>query len=158
MNRTTASLPESVDELCFVRLGIQIRAWSAWPYAVRLGRKIERSATAAIASGAGLLGSEQFSMGWNHFGVLQYWRSFEALEAWSHSAPHSDWWREAVERMRTRSDFGIYHEAFLVARGHVESIYMNCNRVGLATFGTLGEPTGPATTGRGRLGRGRSGQ
>lgn len=158
MKRITAALPDSVDELCLVRLGIQIRAWSAWPYALRLGRRIEHAAHAAIASGAGLLRSEQFSAGSRHFGVLQYWRSFDALDAWSHTAPHSEWWREAVERMRSRSDFGVYHEAFLVPRGQVESIYMNCEPVGLATFGTLGEPTGPATTSRGRLGRARNGQ
>ena len=58
--------------------------------------------------------------------------------------------------MRKRSDFGVYHEAFLVPRERVESIYMDCKPVGLATFGTRGEPIGPATTARGRLGRGRS--
>lgn len=154
MHRTTASLPESISELCLVRLGIQVRALSALFHAVRLGRAIDKSAAEAIAAGAGLLCSERFSIAWNHRGVLQYWESFDALDAWSHRPPHSEWWRGAVERMRTRGDVGIYHEAFLVPRHQVESIYMNCRPIGLATFGTEGEPVGPNTTSRGRLGRG----
>jgi hypothetical protein len=154
MLRTAASLPESVTELCLLRLGIQVRGFSAFLYAVRLARAIDRSAAEAMASGAGLLGSERFSLGRGHFGVWQYWRSFEALESWSHRPPHSEWWRGAVDRMRTRSDFGVYHETFLVPRDGVESIYLNCRPTGLATFGTTGEPVGPQTTSRGRLGRG----
>src|SRR5262249_20530396 len=148
-----ASLPESIAELCVVRLGLQVRKASALFYARRLGRAIEKSAKEAIAGETGLLRSERFAMGWNHFGVLQYWRSFDDLEAWSRRPPHSEWWREAVGRMRARGDVGIYHEAYLVPRGQVETIYMNCQPVGLAAFGALGEPVGPLTTGRDRLGR-----
>jgi hypothetical protein len=98
--------------------------------------------------------SERFAIDWGHFGVLQYWRSFAALEAWSHRPPHSDWWRAAVERMRTKRDFGIYHETFLVPRDRIEAIYLDCAATGLATFGTLGAPVGPQTTSGGRLGLG----
>ena len=58
----------------------------------------------------------------------------------------------AVERMRLKHDLGVYHEAFLVRAADIESIYMNCRPAGLATFGVLGEPVGPLTTSRGRLG------
>jgi hypothetical protein len=153
MQRTIALPPDSVAELCLIRLGLQVRRFSATWYAARLGRAIERSAAEAIATGAGLLRSEPFSMGHRHFGVLQYWRSFDDLDAWSHRAPHLDWWRGAVDRMRTRGDFGVYHETFLVPRDRLESIYLNCLPTGLAAFGTLAEPVGPRTTSRGRLGR-----
>lgn len=152
MNRIIAKLPETVTELCLVRLGIQTRGLRALLYARTLARAIDRSATEAIASDAGLLHSERFLIGRGHFGVLQYWRSFEALDAWSHRPPHSEWWRAAMERIRTRDDFGIYHEAYLVPRDRVESIYVNCRPVGLAAFGTQGDPVGPSTTSRGRLG------
>ena len=91
-------------------------------------------------------------IGRGHFGVLQYWRSFEHLEAWSHKPPHSEWWRDIVARMRTRGDVGVYHETFLVPRDRIESIYLECAPAGLSVFGTPGEPNGPATTSRGRLG------
>jgi hypothetical protein len=153
MNRKIAHLPDSVDELCLIRLGFQVHRWTALAYASRLAKAIDRSASEAIAAGAGLLRSERFAFGWRHFGVLQYWRSFDDLEQWGRKPPHSDWWRGAVERGRMKDDFGLYHEVFLVPRAAVESIYLNSEPVGLSAFGTLGEPTGPMTTSRDRLGR-----
>ncbi len=153
MQRTIASLPESVRELCLVRLGLVVKRWTAWPYARRLGRAIERAAVVAKQNDAGLLHAEPFAMGRGHFGVLQYWRSFDDLDAWSHRPPHVEWWREAVDRMRRKEDFGVYHEAFLVARENVESIYLNCPAIGLGAFGVMGEPVGTLTTSRDRLGR-----
>lgn len=157
MDRVVATLPESVEELCLVRLGLVVRKVRALPFAARIGRAIDRSAREAIGSGSGLFRSERFGWGWGHFGVLQYWASFGALEDWSHRAPHSDWWREGLERMRTRGDFGIYHETYLVPRAGVESIYLNCPPVGLSAFSATGEAVGTMTTSRDRLGR-RSGR
>ncbi|WP_406697703.1 phenylacetaldoxime dehydratase family protein [Singulisphaera sp. Ch08] len=154
MQRVIATLPESMAELCLVRLGIQVRSVRALFYVIRLARAIDRAAAEAIAGGAGLLHSERYSIDRKHFGVLQYWRSFEDLEAWSHRPPHSEWWRHALERMRTKGDLGIYHETFLVPRDRIESIYLDCAPVGLAVFGTTGEPVGSMTASRGRLGRG----
>ena len=153
MNRSVARLPETVRELCLVRLGIQVKSVSAWLFARRLRAEILASARAAAAGGSGLLSSESFAMAINHFGVFQYWRSFDELEDWVRRPPHSEWWRKAVERMRKRRDIGVYHEAFLVRAADIESIYMNCDPAGLATFGVMDEPVGPLTTSRGRLGR-----
>ncbi|CAN5911255.1 DUF4188 domain-containing protein [soil metagenome] len=153
MQRQAATLPDSIEELCLIRLGIQARRLRAVPYVRRLGKAIDQSAAEAIASGAGLLHSERFLIGWNHFGVWQYWKDFEALEAWSHRPPHSDWWRGLLDRARTRGDVGVYHETYLVPRRNVESIYLDCQPVGLAAFGTLSAPVGALTAGRDRLGR-----
>jgi hypothetical protein len=155
MNRLIARPPDSVTELCLLRLGLQTRGLRAFFYARRLGRAIEQSAAAAMASGARLLNSERFFIRPGHFGVLQYWRCFDDLETWSHRPPHSEWWRDAVERMRTKGDFGIYHETFLVPSDRIESIYLNCAPTGLSAFGTLGAPVGSDTNSRGRLDRGR---
>jgi hypothetical protein len=156
MNRVVARLPETVTELCLVRMGIQVRTASAWWFARRIRLQIAASARRAQEEHAGLLCTESFTIALSHFGFLQYWRSFADLEAWSHKPPHSEWWRRAVERMRRKEDLGVYHEAFLVRPADLESIYMDCRPTGLASFGVLGEPVGPDTTGRGRLGRGRS--
>ena len=153
MQRVVATLPESVTELCLIRLGLQIRRLSALPYVRRLGAAIGRSAAAAQAEDAGLLHMEQFFAGWNHLVLLQYWRGFDALEAWSHRPPHSEWWREANERARTKGDFGIYHEVFLVPRDRFESIYVDCRPAGVAAFGDRAEATGPMAASRDRLRR-----
>jgi hypothetical protein len=156
MNRVIARLPESITELCLVRLGIQVKSPAAWLFARRLRSAIAADSRRAIVAGTGLLNSEFYSIATNHFGVLQYWRSFDDLETWAHRPPHSEWWRIAVERMRLKRDIGIYHETFLVRAADIESISMNCRPVGLETFGILGEPVGPKTTSRGRLGRGKA--
>jgi hypothetical protein len=153
MQRTVAELPEAVPELCLIRLGFQIRRFTAFPLARRLARAIDRSAEEARAADAGLLLSERFRIAWNHFGVLQYWRGFDELEAWARREPHSSWWREAVERGRSREDFGLYHETFLVPRANIEAIYLDCRPVGLSAFGVPGEAVGSRTTSRDRLGR-----
>ena len=132
MVRIVARVPESVEELCLVRLGLVVRKLRALPFAARLARAIDRSAGEAIASRAGLLSSERFRFGWGHFGVLQYWSNFDALDAWSHRPPHSDWWRDALDRMRKLEDFGIYHETFLVPRagGRVDLPELPAGRIG----------------------------
>lgn len=154
MNRMIARLPESVTELCLVRVGIQTKGLRGLLFARKIAKDIDRSAAEAVQSGTGLLLSERFLFGLGHFGVLQYWRSFDELEAWSHRPPHSEWWRQAAERIRTRGDLGIYHEAYLVPRERVESIFLNCEPTGLAAFGATADPVGADTNSRGRLGRG----
>lgn len=153
MNRVVASLPDSVEELCVIRLGLVVRKLTGLRFVSKFRKSIEQSAIEAKAADAGLLDSERFLIKWNHFGFLQYWRSYQALEDWSHKPPHSVWWREALERIRLRSDFGIYHETFLVPRSGVESIYLDCPPVGIAAFGVKGEAVGGSTTSRDRLGR-----
>lgn len=153
MNRIVARPPDSIEELCVIRLGIYVRKFTALPYVSKIRRAIDRSSVEAKAKNAGLLDSQAFLIKWNHFGFLQYWNSFEALEAWSHSPPHSNWWREALERIRKRGDFGIYHETFLVPKANIEAIYLDCPSVGIAGFGVTGEAVGTSTASRDRLGR-----
>jgi hypothetical protein len=153
MRRVVAELPGSVEELCLVRLGLVARKLSAIRFVRWYGRNIDRSAREAIVAGTGLLRSERFAFGWGHLGFLQYWSGFEALDDWSHRAPHAEWWRAAAERMRTKGDVGVYHESFLVPRANVESIYLDCPPVGLASFGLTADPVGPKTTARDRLRR-----
>lgn len=156
MQRLVATLPESVKELCLVRVGFQVRKWSAYRTVLNLLKSIDTASGVAIQAGEGLLHSERFMLGFRRFGVLQYWSSYEALEAWSHRPPHSEWWKLAVERSRIKGDLGIYHESFLVPRLNVESIFMNCEPVGLAAFCPLEDAIGPRTTSRDRLGRRRT--
>ena len=155
LRRIVAELPEGVDEICLVRFGIVAARWSAVPATRRFAREVAQASQVAIETRAGLLGSERVSFGWKHVGFLQYWASFEALDTWSHTSPHATWWKLAVERMRVKGDIGVYHEAYVVARSNVESIYLDCTGVGLSAFGVTSEPVGPKTTARDRLGRRR---
>lgn len=152
MTRTIATLPDDIEELCLLRLGIQTRGWRAALWLRSLTRPIHASIQTALRSDSGLLHSESFRLGSGHHGFLQYWRSFQALEVWSHSEPHTTWWRDLNQRSRQREDVGIYHEVYLVPRRCCETIYLNCTSVGMSAFGVLGEPVGSRTTARDRLG------
>ena len=153
MDRVVASLPGSIAELALARIGLIARRWSARGAVRSLAKAAERAATEAKVAGAGLLHAERFAAGTGHVVLLQYWRDYESMEAWTRRPPHSEWWRSAVDRMRRKGDLGVYHESFLVPRANVESIYLDSPPVGLMAFGDLDDANGPRTAARDRLGR-----
>ena len=153
MNRLVATPPESVDELCLIRLGLMVLRPSAWPFLFKMGRAIEAATRAPEAVSGGLLHSERLFVSLRHVVILQYWASFDQMEAWSHREPHAEWWRMANARMRSKGDFAIYHESYVVPRSGIESIYLNSPKVGLAAFGMTSAAEGKMTTSRDRLGR-----
>ena len=55
MNRFVARLPETVNELCLVRTGIQVRRPSAWFFARRPRSEMAAEADRACAENDGLL-------------------------------------------------------------------------------------------------------
>jgi hypothetical protein len=69
--------------------------------------------------------------------VVQYWRSFEQLHAYSHAKDfsHLPAWGAFNRRSRGNSAVGIYHETFLVAAGTHESIFVNMPPRGLGRAG-----------------------
>lgn len=80
----------------------------------------------------------------SHFGlrnvmVVQYWRSFDHLEAYAKStqAAHLPAWRAFNQSVGSNGDVGIWHETYLVAPGRHESVYNNMPRFGLGAAGEL---------------------
>ena len=61
------------------------------------------------------------------FTIIQYWRSFEHLEAFARDTddPHLDVWRRYWKRVGNSGRTGIWHETFLVRDGQYEAIYGN---------------------------------
>jgi len=96
----------------------------------------------------GLLGYEQAG-----FTTIQYWRSFEHLEAFAKDPdPHHDVWRNYVKRVGQGDRSGIWHETFLVRDGEYEAIYTNVPARGLGKASTL-VPVAEAVGARQRLKR-----
>ncbi|WP_119157565.1 DUF4188 domain-containing protein [Caldimonas tepidiphila] len=88
--------------------------------------------------------------------IVQYWRSFEHLEAYARSRDHLHWpaWVAFNKRTgRSRGDVGIWHETYLVRAGEYEAIYSGMPRHGLGRAGTLVPATGQRDSARGRAGR-----
>jgi hypothetical protein len=84
--------------------------------------------------------------------IVQYWRSFEHLEAFARdqSDPHALAWREYWRRVGTSQGTGIWHETYLVRAGEYESIYANMPAFGLGAASRL-VPAAEASTARLRI-------
>jgi hypothetical protein len=87
--------------------------------------------------------------------IVQYWRSFEHLEAYARNPDqlHYPAWKAFNERMaRSRDDVGIWHETYRVRAGEYECIYSGMPPFGLAKAATQAEISGAQESARGRLG------
>ena len=84
--------------------------------------------------------------------IVQYWRSFEHLEAFAKDTedPHLEVWRQYWKRVGKDARSGIWHETFLVRAGEYEAIYGNMPPTGLGKATTL-VPVAESTMARQRL-------
>lgn len=87
------------------------------------------------------------------FLTLQYWRSFEHLEAFASdtSAPHLQAWRRYQKRVSGTGHSGIFHETFLVRAGQYETVYDNMPPTGLGAVGNLVRVERSTATARQRM-------
>lgn len=82
----------------------------------------------------GLLHVEKFARGRTTL-MVQYWRSFEQLEAFAkdQQSPHLAAWRKWNKQMREAGDqVGFWHETYTVQPGGYEAVYVNMPMFGLA--------------------------
>jgi hypothetical protein len=84
--------------------------------------------------------------------IVQYWRSFEHLEAFARNTddPHLAAWRNYWRRVGKDPRSGIWHETYLVRAGDYEAIYANMPAFGLGKAGSV-VPIGSETRARTRL-------
>jgi hypothetical protein len=85
--------------------------------------------------------------------IVQYWRSFEQLEAFAKDKddPHLDAWRTYWHRVGRTDRTGIWHETYLVHAGDYEAIYGNMPPHGLGKAGRI-IPVSESSGARTRLG------
>ena len=86
--------------------------------------------------------------------IVQYWRSFDDLEAYARSKDQEHWpaWVAFNKRVGTsRGDVGIWHETYQVRAGEYEAVYSGMPPIGLGQVGELVAATGRQESARGRL-------
>jgi len=85
--------------------------------------------------------------------IVQYWRSFEHLEAFAKDKddPHMEVWRKYWRRVGKSDRTGIWHETYLVKAGQYEAAYGNMPPHGLGKAGRL-VPLSESSSARGRMG------
>lgn len=129
--RYTASLD---DEIVVFIIGMRInrlRRFRSWLPAFRAMPRMLRELGAD--STLGLLNVQTFWAGRVIVGV-QYWRSFDQLEAFARAADHEHLpaWREFNRLVRDNADVGIFHETYRVGPGTAETFYGNMPTFGMA--------------------------
>jgi len=86
--------------------------------------------------------------------TIQYWRSFDHLEAYAADATkqHLPAWKAFNKAAKdARGDVGIWHETFLVAAGQYETLYSGMPIEGLAKASSSVAAKGHLSSARGRV-------
>lgn len=149
--RMTADLDR---EVVVFLIGMRINHfWNVnhwWPVATAMPRMIrELSANPEL----GFLHAESW------FGrttiMLQYWQSFDHLEAYAKSGDHAHLpaWAAFNRNVAGNGSVGIWHETYRVKPGNFEAIYTNMPPFGMAKATRLVEAAGDRATARARLSR-----
>jgi hypothetical protein len=92
-------------------------------------------------------------LSWRQVMLVQYWRSFEALHAYSTSRDrqHIGAWAAFNKAIGANGDVGIWHETYLVDPGRCENIYANMPVQGIIAAGQMFDATGARAQAPGRL-------
>jgi len=101
----------------------------------------------------GFLGHNGLSLGV----IVQYWRSFDHLEAYARDQGKKHWpaWVRFNKVMKnSRGDVGIWHETYLIKPGQVEAVYGNMPPFGLGNVFELQPSTGALNNAAARFGAG----
>ena len=71
--------------------------------------------------------------------TIQYWRSFEHLEAYAkdRNGEHYPAWKAFNQKIKSNGDVGIWHETYKVKAGEYECVYNNMPKFGLGKAGEL---------------------
>lgn len=85
--------------------------------------------------------------------IIQYWRSFEHLEAYAkdRNGTHYPTWKAFNKNIRSNGDVGIWHETYKVSVGDYECIYNNMPTHGLGKVAELIPATGKRETAADRI-------
>lgn len=85
--------------------------------------------------------------------IVQYWKSFEHLEAYAkdRNGQHYPAWKAFNTKMKGNSDVGIWHETYKVRAGEYECIYNNMPPYGFGKAGELVPAVGKKESAGGRI-------
>lgn len=146
--RMTVDL-DAYPDLIVIYLGMRSHGLRGLRRLVSLGPQIQKS---VATRPDGLLLHETLYFGFlpPHLGMRQYWRDFEALDAWARTLPHAAWWKQFLG---DPGGTGFWHEIYAM-RGGMEAIYDNMpSKLGFSSFAPLTPAKGGLVSARQRLRR-----
>jgi len=136
-------------------IGLRInRFWKPWKWLPvfvampKLLRELEGNPQ------SGFLGARLSLAGPRSPTLVQYWRSFDHLEAYARSKDAAHWpaWVEFNKRVGSSGDVGIWHETYLIPAGGYECVYNNMPPTGLGAATKLVPAAGRKATAASRAG------
>jgi hypothetical protein len=85
--------------------------------------------------------------------IIQYWKSFEDLEAYAkdRNGMHYPAWKAFNMKIKSNGDVGIWHETYKIQAGEYECIYNNMPKYGLGKVGELIPAVGKRETAANRI-------
>ena len=134
-------------------IGMRInRPWKVWkwlPVAVAMPKMLIELARQPEL---GLLHARN-QFGFPNISVIQYWKSFEALEAYAKARDHAHLpaWQAFNRAVASNGDVGIWHETYVIAPGAYENIYNNMPPFGLGAVGRIVDAVGGRQAARQRV-------
>ena len=79
--------------------------------------------------------------------MRQYWRDYDAFEAWTLTLPHKAWWSDYL---RDRGGTSFWHETYF-RRGGIETMYVDTGEtIGLSRIAAAIPAEGPMFSARRR--------
>jgi hypothetical protein len=128
------------------------RWWKPWIYFPFLTTMPRMLGELAAAPELGLMHVQQH-LGPGGATLIQYWRSFEHLEAYARSKQHvhQPVWAWFNQRFGSNGDIGIWHETYLIQPGAYENVYNNMPPYGLGAAGRLVDAVGARQEARQRV-------
>ena len=143
--RTTVDL-SAYPDLVVIYLGMRVEEPRGVGTLQELGPQIE-AAVREQPDGLLLHESIVFSEEPPHYGMRQYWRDLESLEAWTRELPHKRWWSDYL---RDRGGTSFWHEAYF-RNGGIDAVYVDTGpTVGLASIAPSVPAEGPLLAARER--------
>jgi len=132
-----------------MRINKPWKFWQWWPVATAMPRMLIELAR---QPDLGLLHAYSLP-GFPVFTVVQYWRSFEHLEAYARNRDqaHLPAWQAFNKAVASNGDVGIWHETYSVRQGGYESVYNNMPAYGLGRAGRLVDALGARRDARERM-------
>ena len=117
------------------------------PVASAMPRMIAEVQAGAPANG--FLGVTRLGL----FALVQYWRSFDHLEAYARSREleHLPAWQAFNKSVGSNGDVGIWHETYLIRNGAYENVYNNMPAFGMGVAGQIRDATGARKEARQRM-------
>ena len=146
---TVATEEPFVVFLIGMRLNRILRIDKWFPVFMAMGRMLREL---HAEPGHGFLGAKAV-LYWRGIGLIQYWRSFEDLEAYARKkgGTHVGAWAAFSRAIGDDGSVGIWHETYPVAAGAYECVYGNMPPFGLGAAFPVVPATGRNQTARQRM-------